>query len=185
MFRHSPIFWVALFSSLATGIYGFITNQEVLAIPYTFINPSLLFLITSLKKFESVKRRLEILAALVIFLNIPGSVYLHRIGFQYDIILHFFVSFAAFQTAYLILPLLLKKPYVPRTTAALITIAGGFIFEGVQKLSDTLFSTALFFDIAQSTQLDFIIDILVNILGVLVGAIFLKFTSAQSSSQAI
>lgn len=178
MLRHSPIFWVAISVSLITGIYGVITARGVVAIPYAFINPLVLFLITSWKKFEPIKRHLEVLGGLIVFLNIPGSVYLHGLGIQYDIVLHFFVSFVSLQAVYLILPLLLNNPKIPRTTAAIVTVVGGLAFEGIQKLSDLLFGTNLFFDVAQSSRMDFVIDVLTNILGTTVGVVYLKFTSS-------
>lgn len=181
MFKHSPIFWIALAASLITGIYGFTAGMGTIAIPYILLNPLVFFWITSWEKFAPIKRSLEVLGALIIFLNIPGSVYLHQLGIQYDIILHFFVSFVIFQVAYLILPILLNDPRMPRTTAAYITIIGGLAFEGAQKLSDTLFGTQLFFDVAQPITLDFALDILTDILGTVVGVIYLKFTAAPSA----
>lgn len=179
MLRHRPIFWVAIAASLITGFYGLVTEQMVLFIPYGIINPLLLILVTSLSWLKPIKKDLDIIGALIIFLNIPGSVYLHKIGIQYDIFLHFFVSFLAFWSVYLILNLIVKPKKFARLIAVLITIFGGLAFEGVQKLSDVLFHTQLFFDVVQPIELDFMLDLIMDVLGAVMGAVYIKLTSSS------
>lgn len=177
--RHSKVFWVALISCLITGIIGLAEKRPVIYISYLLIDPILFYSLTSLKILRPVRKRAEKIGALILFLNIPGSLYLHNLGIQYDVPLHFFIGMLGLQAAALILPFISKIKFSKLAMIGMVFL-GGLIFEGVQNLSDILFGTNLATDMTQSKPFDFLIDILMNTLGAAVAAIFSKPASSQS-----
>lgn len=169
--KRKLIFWLAIVISIIVGLYGLLTNRMVIFIPYAVINPILFAAITSLKIFENIRGKLERLGAVIIFINIPGSLYLHDLGIQYDVPLHFAVGFIIFSALNYMMPLLLNNQSWNPVANVFLVIIAGLIFEGIQKSSDTLFGTKLFFDASQPIGLDFAIDITMNTLGALTAAI--------------
>lgn len=157
-----------------------LTNQMVIFIPYVFINPALFFTVTSLKIFEPVKQKLETLGAIALLINIPGSIYLHDLSIQYDIPLHFAAGWIAFFAINSAMPLLIKNVRWTPAAGIFLVIAGGLALEGIQKLSDIIFGTQLFFDVRQPAALDFTIDVLMNALGALTAAMRQNFAKRVS-----
>ncbi len=177
--KHSKIFWIAIIVSLTAGIIGIIQNRPIIYIPYLLINPALLFLLTSFKVLEPVKKKLEIILAITLFINAPGSIYLHSLPIQYDIPLHFFVGLLGYLAAFYILPLILRWGPSKISMIALVFL-GGVAFEGFQKVVDAIFGSNLSSDLMQSNRLDVSIDILMDAIGAIVAAIFTKQASSQS-----
>ena len=167
--RHKIIFWMAIGASLATGISGLAAGRLIIAIPYAFLNPLLLWIIPSFFKTPEIKNRLEILGSIILLTSIPGSVYFHPRGIQYDVIDHFLSGFLGFIMLATILSLKLKNKKSIFMLSFIGMAVGGLGFEGFQKLSDLILGTKLFFDAAQPIAVDFAIDIIMDIVGAAVG----------------
>ncbi len=166
----------AVLLSLLTGFYGWLTNQPAIAVPYGIINPLILLAISWLAQKTSHRQSVETLAAAILLINIPGSVYLHKIGIQYDVPLHFLVSFWSFEILALFLKDFFPNSRFVYSTAFALIIVGGLGFEGLQKSSDLIFNTQLFFDAAQPISLDFTVDLIMDTLGGLAGWLKIKST---------
>lgn len=177
--RHSKIFWVAIAASLFAGVIGLAQQRAVIYIPYLLINPLLFFGITSIKIFEPVRRKLEIIGSIALLINIPGSLHLHSLPIQYDIPLHFAMGILIYLALSCVLPIILKnRPSA--LTLILIVFLGGVLLEGIQKISDLIFGTMLSFDVVQSNWADILLDILMNVLGAIAAIKFSKPASSQS-----
>jgi len=173
--KHSVIFWIAIGISLLTGFYGLLSGQLVLFVPYALINPVILFAVSALFKDRHYKYTIELLSSLILFINVPGSVYFHSLGIQYDIPLHLFASFFAFEILAVALFTKIKSRKALLITAFVLVVIGGILFEGVQKTSDILFGTKLFFDEVQYITTDIIVDLSMNTTGALLGLILALF----------
>ena len=114
----------------------------------------------------------------VIIINIPGSIYFHDVGIQYDRFIHFGSAFGAF-LIYMFLFIAFRHLFANRSInigrilgiSFFVLFVGLFIWEGFQFRLDQLLGTRLFFDAAQSIEVDFWEDILFGFLG-LVAALF-------------
>lgn len=180
-------FWLSIVISLLTGLYGLYTNQLAIFFPYTFLNPAILILTSQSAHLKTIKNfisrswqpHIETIGALLVLFNIPGSIFLHKAGIQYDMALHaigywllYIALVVLYPTAYYAVTqkqLSLKHVHI---ASFLIAAATGFIHEGVQKLSDVIFGTNLFFDVKQSIKADFWTDIIMDVIGVLLGMLY-------------
>lgn len=162
---YHPLFWFAFIVSFAVGIYGVLAGKAVIFVPYLFINPWLLLFAGQIIRSSPQRQRGEIAAALILLLNAPGSVILHELGIQYDIFLHFSVGLLSFEFIRLFLIQKTKSEKTAAAAAFFLVLIGGIGFEGIQKLSDVLFGTKLFFDVAQPIQVDVLLDVTMNISG--------------------
>ena len=182
------IFNFAILASIAAGVYGYFAKMPVIYIPYIFINPAILIIFGSLRKIKSIEsittngwqEKIRLFAASILLLNIPGSIYLYEAGIQYDIPLHFLALMIIAVALGLLYPVFFYKfqnrlPSLKHILVAIfiLTTISGIAAEGVQKLSDEIFGTKLFFDTAQPIVLDVTIDIAMNIAGTLVGLFYL------------
>ncbi|MEK7590107.1 MAG: hypothetical protein AAB454_00140 [Patescibacteria group bacterium] len=183
------LFPLTIILSVAGGIFGLITNQMVIFIPYALINPSLMIAFASLRKIKFIENitlpswqeKIKLLGIITVLINLPGSLYLHRIGIQYDIPLHIANSFLVFLAFALIYPIIFyaTKQRIPSKKTILLTAIiaiaiGGLAFEGFQKLTDIIFGTHLFFDAVQSISEDFKTDLLMDLIGTAAGYLYIK-----------
>lgn len=114
----------------------------------------------------------------VIIVNIPGSIYLHDAGIQYDRFIHFGSAFGSFLLfVFLFIAFCHSFTNISIRAGRILGISffalfiGLFLWEGFQFKLDQLIGTRLFFDEAQSIDVDFWEDILFGLLG-LVAALF-------------
>ncbi len=171
---------LAILLSWTAAVIGFLQGDPAIWIPYAVINPLIFFLPrTVFSLAPSVRARLtqdwlnnmERVGIGILLINIPGSLYLHGLGIQYDRFLHLSAAFLGFYVAFLILsPIFTKLPNKKDKAKALIisslvTFIGLFVWEGVQFSSDKLFGTLLFHDIVQPIQRDFTEDIIFGFIG--------------------
>lgn len=185
----NKFFLLTIILSVTGGIFGLITNQMVIFISYAIINPAAMIAFASLRKIKFVENitlpswqeKIKSLGAITILINLPGSLYLHRIGIQYDIPLHIASSFLVFLAFTLIYPIIfysVKNALPSKKTillTAVIAIAvGGLAFEGFQKLTDIVFGTHLFFDTVQPISEDFKTDLLMDLIGTAAGFLYIK-----------
>ena len=177
----SLIFWMGLVASILAGIYGLYINRPIIYIPYGLINPALFILLTRTNAFSPIRKKLELLGAFALLLNIPGTLYLHSLPIQYDIPLHFFIGWIVFEGLSLIFPILFKRKIGYPILVGTVFL-GGLLFEGFQNGLDILVGTNLATDLIQPKWLDFLFDITMNALGALAGA-FIKTASKPASSQ--
>lgn len=185
----NKLFPLTIILSVAGGIFGLITNQMVIFISYALINPAVMIAFASLRKIKFVENitlpswqeKIKSLGAITVLIDLPGSLYLHRIGIQYDIPLHIANSFLVFLAFALIYPVIfysIKNALPSKKTillTAIISIAiGGLAFEGFQKLTDIIFGTHLFFDAVQPISEDFKTDLLMDLIGTAAGFLYIK-----------
>lgn len=184
----NKLFIFALIASFITGIYGLAIGDLAIGIPYLLIDPAILIAFGSLRKIKSVAKitsvewqnTIRILGSAILLLNIPGSVYLHSTGLQYDVILHFLSMLLVYIGVVLIYPVIFYH-FTNRLpghehhiiAAFIISIVIGFAAEGFQKLIDVIFGTHLFSDVSQPIVVDFLIDILMDVLGAIVGVFYI------------
>lgn len=114
----------------------------------------------------------------VIIINIPGSIYFHEAGIQYDRFIHFGGAFGVFLISIFLFiafrhSFANKSINIGRILGILffVLFIGLFLWEGFQFKLDQLLGTRLFFDTAQSIEVDFWEDILFGLLG-LITALF-------------
>ncbi len=172
------IYLTGILLSWATVIASFWLNPKaVIWIPYGIVNPLLFSMPRILRATipavrarvgEEWLRTVEILAALIILVNAPGSLILHDLGIQYDRFLHFICG---------VLILLIVVPLVSaiRGFGASVSVTlwisvtlvfvGLFGFEAFQYSSDRVFGTLLFHDQVQSIERDVMEDIIFGTLG--------------------
>lgn len=185
----NKLFSLTIILSVTGGIFGLITNQMVIFIPYALINPAVMIAFASLRKMKFVENitlpswqeKIKTLSVITVLINLPGSLYLHRIGIQYDIPLHIAAAFLVFLAFALIYPIIfysVKNALPSKKTillTAIISIAiGGLAFEGFQKLTDIVFGTHLFFDAVQPISEDFKTDLLMDLIGTAAGFLYIK-----------
>ena len=191
----NKLFTLTIILSVAGGIFGLITNQMVIFIPYAIINPALMIAFASLRKIKFVENitlpswqeKVKLLSIITIVINLPGSIYLHRMGVQYDIPLHIMSAFLVFLAFSLIYPItfyLIKRRMPSKKilllTAFIVIAIGGLAFEGFQKLTDMIFGTHLFFDVVQPIGEDFKTDLLMDLIGAAAGFLYLKRRMPES-----
>jgi hypothetical protein len=178
----SLFFWIGLAASILVGVYGFFyLNDPIIYVPYGLITPLTFIFLTSPRVFAPIRRKLELLGALIIFINIPGSLYLHGLPIQYDIPLHFFMSWIVFEGLYLTFPIIFKKKVGYPVLVGAVFL-GGLLYEGLQNSVDLIFGTNLATDLTQTKLVDFWVDIAVNAMGAIFG-VFAKKISKPASSQ--
>jgi len=169
-----------LVSFLAALIEFFGRGFLHVILPYAVVNPILVLLSNFIfSKIENLKKSWFIAFNKIIFfiilLNIPGSLFLHDIPFQYDRFLHFVIGFLVFQLAVLVLLIFFSSSKIKVILfSILITFIGLFAFEGFQYLNDVIFGTHLFFDTKQNIVLDFWEDITLGSIGLILSAIYIK-----------
>jgi len=169
-----------LVSFLAALIEFFGRGFLHVIIPYAVVNPILVLLSNFIfSKIENLKKSWFIsfnkIIFFIILLNIPGSLFLHDIPFQYDRFLHFGMGFLVFQMSILVLSIFFsssKRKVI--LFSILITFIGLFAFEGYQYLNDVIFGTNLFFDVKQNIIVDFWEDIFWGSTGIILSAIYIK-----------
>jgi len=183
----SVAFIVATILSLAASAYGLYTEDLTLFIPYLFLHPTLLWFVGSLRLFNPINRittpdwshALQTWMAWAIMFNIFESVFFAEMGFQYDIFLHFGVSFFLTLVTFLLYPVIrylitekVLRRYHSVRAVILIMIIGGIGFEALEAASDTLFQTKLFWDASQSIQVDVAVDLFMDGLGIAVALMY-------------
>ncbi len=173
---------LALLFCFSAAVIGYLKGDPSIWIPYAFINPLIFFSPRIVFTFiPSVQKRLsnhwlnniERIGLGILLVNIPGSLYLHDLGIQYDRILHLSVAYLVFYVVFLVLsPIFTKLPdnidkIKALSIAGFVTSAGLFAWEGMQFSSDKLFGTHLFFDVVQPIARDVTEDILFGLAGTL------------------
>jgi len=166
-----------------------IADQIAIFVIYALFNPLLMIAFASLRKINAIQKltkkewqeKLKLIAAILLLLNLPGSLYLHSLPIQYDIPLHFFATFASLIALMLLYPVLFKifKGEFPTTKHVIwisfvLIVIFGFGLEGFQKTADTIFNTKMFFDVTQPIVVDFWVDISMNVTGALAGLFYMS-----------
>ncbi len=175
--------------SVSAALYEFFTTERlVVMIPYGFIVPILLILPRLFYKFNSQLKNqvtkdwlkyVELICFFIVALNAPGSLWLHKMGFQYDRFLHFFIAFFSLMILFLFL-LPYRGDLKGKNNIIIITVfvLGVFVFlwEYLQYFIDESFGTKLFFDVNQTEKMDFIEDVIFGFLGLCAGAASLHYS---------
>ncbi|MEK9179797.1 MAG: hypothetical protein AAB897_00055 [Patescibacteria group bacterium] len=163
-------------------------GKSIVFIPYGIVIP-LVLLVPRILLFWSPRfregtgvdwlKKVERLIFLILFLNVPGSLYLHDIGLQYDRFLHLVVGFlSALLLFHFVAPAeKLFAPHMRKITtlelAFTILFVGLFFIEGVELFTDYSFGTnEIFGDVAQPLFVDFWEDIMFGFTGIVLGTIY-------------
>jgi len=177
----------SLIISFFAALVEFLKGEKIIeiVIPYGFILPLLIllprFIFTKNLKIKKVVKidwvkYIERLWFFIMIFNTPGSLILHRLGWQYDRILHFALAFlSSFLVLLILLPVFkIKRWQIEKKKIIilvfLIVFCGLFLWELFQYTIDQLFGTKLFFDVSQNIKVDFWEDIFFGFWG-LIGAI--------------
>lgn len=168
--------------SWITAILSFWLNPKtVLWVSYGLVNPVLFSIPRFVRRMvPAARNRLnaswltttEMIGALIILVNAPGSLVLHDLGIQYDRFLHYTAGGLVYFLAIPILgALLVRDPARERRKLMLIgacvVFVGLFGFETYQWSADRLFGTELFHDMTQPIERDVVEDIIFGALGLL------------------
>lgn len=197
MLRESLNFTIIISTFIITAIVALIEllwrGVTAISVGYGIVTPVLLsiplilfFVNENLQKTGAIIiKKLYFYFLLLILVNAPGSLILHKIGIQYDRILHFGVGFIllpALLLFYFLIYQMLKIQTINHKRilkiAFLIVLVGLFFWEGYQYIIDQFFETALFFDVAQGIEIDFWEDIAFGTLG-LISALIYYFLSPK------
>jgi hypothetical protein len=175
--------------SLIVSVYELLTQQRgIVWIAYGILNPLILLLprvvyyrwrgIRERATIGMVKR-IELFGALVIALNVPGSLFFHDMGVQYDRVIHFSTVILYVLMASLIVSLFYEKPSDNKKHilkwSGIAVFLGLFLFELFQFTLDTVFETHLFFDLKQSITVDILEDILFGTAGLVSGLLLVYY----------
>ena len=182
---------IGIIISLLTSVYELLTQQRgVVWIIYGFVNPLLLLLprVAYYHWGQIMKRttvalikRIELFGALIIVVSVPGSLFLHDMGVQYDRFIHFSTGILLVYMASLIASAFYEshsdnKKHILKWSGIAVFI-GFFLFELFQSYVDMIFGTHLFFDLKQDIVIDVTEDILFATFGLVLGllAIYHRF----------
>ncbi len=114
----------------------------------------------------------------ILLVNIPGSLYFHSAGIQYDRIIHFSAGLLIFLLVVMLRVLLLSKSKRLRAKTQILTTSfigvfvALFVWEGYQYSIDQIFGSKLFFDAAQSIYVDVTEDILYGLGGMIIALVY-------------
>jgi len=184
---------VGLMISILTSVYEVFTQQRgVVWISYGFINPLLLLLPriiyyrwSWIRERASVVlvKRVELLGTLILAVSVPGSLFFHDIGVQYDRFIHFSTGILLIFMASLSASIFYKnhldnKKHILKWSGMAVFV-GFFLFEFFQFSTDKIFGTHLFFDLKQKITIDVTEDISFATFGLIFGllAIYHRFDS--------
>ena len=182
---------VSIALSFITALIEFFGRGETiiivsygLVVPFFLLLPRIVYIVSAaLKKLVNNQwlRRIEQISFVILLLNVPASLILHDLGFQYDRFLHFASGALVFALAVLIYLPIDRKIFRGRinkirvlTVALVVIFAGIFIWEGYQYAADVLFGTSLFSDAVQEINVDFWEDIIFGAVGILVAFIYFR-----------
>lgn len=161
-------------------------NELVILIPYGILIPMAIFIPRLLqpliRKYYQLSRGWLSLTEKLIFylvlINIPGSIFFHRIGVQYDRFIHLSAGVLCTLILFLILLPLLKihefKKLHILSILFILAMSSNFLWEMWQLTSDGVFGTQLFFDLAQSIQQDFSEDVSFAAIGIIISMFYLN-----------
>lgn len=182
----------SLAASIATFLIELFTRAKgIVLVSYGFIVLLLILLprffyyfdakIKKTVKIEWVKK-IEYFAFFIVISNVPASLILHELGFEYDRFLHFVVAFFVLIIFLLLwLPVMkingeeIKKRKLLFYLFAILFVCL-FLWEILQYNIDQLFGTKLFFDLKQEIKIDFLEDILFGTAGLLAAVIYVNFS---------
>ena len=173
------------------ALIGWQIQDPAVWVAYAFINPILFLMPRATFSFVPLIRNrltkewlknVERIGLYVLLVNIPGSVYLHELGIQYDRFLHFAAGLLVYYAAILLLTPLFTKQLSGNKKKILginfiATFIGLFIWELIQWSSDQLFGTHLFFDSKQPITLDVTEDIIFGFAGLLIALLIFRHSN--------
>lgn len=189
--RKSLDFTMIFFAFVATAIVAlielFFRGLTIVSVGYGVVVPTLIsiplilfFVNLNLQKTGSKTiKKIYYYCLLLILINAPGSLILHKMGIQYDRFLHFGVAFLVVPLTMLLYSLLMQalgsgainfKRVLKGTF--FVVLAGLFLWEGYQYIIDQFFGTTLFFDVVQNIEVDFWEDIFFGFLGLITGYLY-------------
>lgn len=124
-------------------------------------------------------RRMELYISLMALAYAPGSLYFHRVGIQYDRLLHLVSAFlATMAVTFVIVPFLRPGDAVQRrraeTVVLIVAFANLLIWELIEWGVDLLFGTRLFYDVGQDLFWDVVEDIAFGEAGVMLAWLKLR-----------
>jgi len=140
-------------------------------------------------------RRFDWYAFFIIAINIPGSIYFHDLGIQYDRFIHFgsvFFGTLLVLIFYLLIQIQIRKRHTLKSYTLLFSLvfvfAGLFLWEAYQYTIDAVFGSKIFYDASQSIVLDVKEDILFGLAGLILAIAYINysftsFLSATSQSE--
>lgn len=180
---------VSIALSFITALIEFIGRGETiiivsygLVVPFFLLLPRIVYTASAaLRELANNQwlRRIEQISFVILLLNVPASLILHDLGFQYDRFLHFASGALVFALAVLIYLPIDKKIFHGRisktrvlTVALVVIFVGIFLWEGYQYAADMLFGTNLFSDAVQEINVDFWEDIVFGAIGILIAFIY-------------
>lgn len=180
---------VGIIICLIVSVYELFTQQRAIVwVVYGIINPLILLLPRVIyHHWREIRERvaintiksMEFFGTLIIAVNIPGSLFFHDIGVQYDRVIHFFTGVLIVLIASLIIALFYKSPLDNKKHilkwSGMAVFLGLFLFELLQFTLDKTFGTHLFFDFKQSITVDFLEDILFGTAGLALGLLSIYY----------
>lgn len=172
-------FWIEGRLTIVSRSYGFI-------VPIFILLPHVArFFSGSLKKYLNTQwlRLFDWYAFFIIAINIPGSIYFHKIGVQYDRFIHFGSALFAFLVFLLFLitfQVRIRKKRAKRGALLLFSFVvlflSLFLWEGYQYTVDGVFGSKLFYDVAQDISVDVWEDILFGLVGLIFGVMYANYS---------
>lgn len=181
---------VSLFISIITAAIGFfVQHKGIIWASYGIAIPIALLLTRFFYYFDSkVKntvnfkwvRKLDFFAFFIVLFNVPGSLILHDLNFQYDRPLHFSAAFFSMIVFFMLwLPVVKIKNKEIRKKKFIVFIFVVMFFallawESLQYVIDQIFGTELFFDPSQTKIIDSSEDVFFGFLGLITGAFYLN-----------
>lgn len=188
---------IGIIISLLTSVYELLTQQRgVVWIMYGFVNP-LLILFPRIIYYRwswirerttvALIKRIEFLGALIIIVSVPGSLFFHDVGVQYDRFIHFSTGILLVFMASVIASAFYEnhsdnKKHILKWSGIAVFI-GFFLFELFQSYMDMIFGTHLFFDLKQDIVIDVTEDILFATFGLVLGLLAIYLDLIQYSQK--
>lgn len=132
-------------------------------------------------------KRIEFLGALIIIVSVPGSLFFHDLGVQYDRFIHFSTGILLVFMASVIASAFYEnhsdnKKHILKWSGIAVFI-GFFLFELFQSYMDMIFGTHLFFDLKQDIVIDVTEDILFATFGLVLGLLAIYLDLIQYSQK--
>ncbi len=162
--------------------------EPVVFVAYGIVNPGLIIAFSQMIRHPKLKpyysdawkKIANQWLVIILLLNIPGSVYLHSLGIQYDRFLHYTAAFAALIAILIFFSPIMALRFGTRHLnmwsmlrfAIVATFVGLFLWEGLQWSIDQVFGTQLFHDAVQPITQDATEDVLFGFLGMLTASFY-------------
>jgi len=175
--------------SIITAIVSIFTtgDKTIVFYSYGFVVPLLILIPNLAYRFHTPTKNIfgkkgmlfvNLFMLSMLLINIPGSLYFHPEGIQYDRVIHFSVALLVLLLVVMLRILLLEKSARLQAKVQILTtsfigvFAALFVWEGYQYSVDQIFGSKLFFDATQNIYVDVTEDILYGLAGMLIALLY-------------